>query len=245
MWRKWYDDHKKELEAKGAKSGPPPRASGKGEPGKTTYYGVETLSKKVLFIMDISGSMKEPLGQDKGPVTGEGAPSYTGLKIDVAKQVLSKAIRSLPDNAQFEVILFNHQFRAIFGAMTVATLENKNKAELEIEAAKPAGATWTYGALREAFAVANRGVSEDQIQPSVDTIFLLSDGAPTDDASDTEAKPMAAKVILDAVGEWNRVIKLKIHTIAIDPSLNGSTFIALMKGLASRNGGTYTPIGSK
>lgn len=244
-WRKWYDDNKKALEEQGAKGGATPRASGKGDPAKMHYYGVETLSKKILFIMDISGSMKEPLGQDKGPVTGEKQETYSGLKIDVAKKVLTKAIRNLPDNAQFEVILFNHQFKTVFGAMTLATIENKNKAELEIEAAKPVGATWTYGAMREAFEIAKRGVTEDQIQPAVDTIFLLSDGAPTDDASDTEAKPMAPKVIIDAVQEWNRLLKVKIHTIAIDPSLNGSNFILLMKGLAAKNGGTYTPIGSK
>ena len=69
--------------------------------------------------------------------SGEKQETYSGLKIDVAKKVLTKAIRNLPDNAQFEVILFNHQFKTVFGAMTLASIENKNKAEKALVSFKP------------------------------------------------------------------------------------------------------------
>jgi Mg-chelatase subunit ChlD len=245
-WRRWYEEHKAELAEKGAKAAAAASAPVRAVQSKLHYYGIETPSKKVVFLLDISGSMKEPIGIEAAPVTGVKAEdqAYTGPKIEVAKRVLADAVRKLPKECTFNVIVFNHSVRPISEKMVHATDENKAKVALEIEDLQPAGSTWTYGALRQAFEIAKSTCTEEKFDPCVDTIFVLSDGAPTDDSID-EAKPMDGKQIVDAVAEWNQRMKIRIHTIAIDPRIGKGTFVRFMKDLAARNQGTYREIGAK
>ncbi|MCG3135165.1 MAG: hypothetical protein HMLKMBBP_02671 [Planctomycetes bacterium] len=241
-WHGWYEAHKAELAEKGAKAVSKPVA--KTEPKVVDYYGIQVPSKKVLFLFDVSGSMEEKIGEDKGSVTGVKKDVYTGRKIDVARKIMNSTIRALPADATFEIVFFNHQVQSVFGKMTPATPENKAKAELAVEEIPPKGATWTYGALRQGFELAKSTCTAEAMNPCVDTIFLLSDGAPTDDSFD-KAKLMEPKEILDAVNEWNREFKIRIHTIAIDPRLQHGNLIRLMKDLAGRHHGLYRAIGAQ
>lgn len=245
VWRRWYEDHKAELAQKGGKPVVPrPDAP---RPVPIDFYGIETLSRRVLFVIDISGSMKEPIGNDPVEQTGVSRKDqvYSGPKIEVAKRVLSQAVHNLAKDANFNIVFFNHQVRTFEPQMVLATAEAKGKADFVISELQPVGATWAYGALQQAFQFA--GVTgapvTGKFDPQVDTIFFLSDGAPTDGATEN-AQPMEPKVILDAVREWNRQAKVRIHVVAIDPSLGKGAFIRFMKGLAAENGGTYTAIGS-
>ena len=56
---------------------------------------------------------------------------------------------------------------------------------------------------------------------------------------------MEGKMIVDAVAEWNQRMKVRIHTIAIDPRIGRGTFVRFMKDLAAKNEGTYREIGAK
>ncbi|MHC5050861.1 MAG: hypothetical protein ACYTGK_09650, partial [Planctomycetota bacterium] len=69
----------------------------------------------------------------------------------------------------------------------------------------------------------------------IDTIFLLSDGGPTDNRMD-EAKPMDPEIILDSVRQWNRDAGIVIHTIAVDTEEVGTYFLSQ---LAAQNGGVF------
>lgn len=244
VWAKWYEQHKADLASKGAKPASP-RAAGK-RPDKVNYYGIETPSKRVLFVIDISGSMKEEIGGDQEVTGVSKSQQLSGPKIEVAKNVLTDALHKLEKTTRFNIVFFNHEVRVFKDEMVLATDDIKGEADLAIQELGPAGSTWAYGALRRAFEFA--GVSGEptsgKFDPQVDTIFFLSDGAPTDDSID-DAKPMEPKEILDAVREWNRLAKLRIHTIAIDPRIGKGAFVRFMKGLATENGGTYTEIGAK
>ena len=75
------------------------------------------------------------------------------------------------------------------------------------------------------------GVSDKNYEPAADTIFLLSDGAPTNfDLTDDDPER-----IFRAVKEWNALGRVKIHTIG----LMGHK-ASFMERLAEENGGTYT-----
>lgn len=241
-WHRWYEANKADLAAKGAKTVSKPVA--KSEPKVVDYYGIQVPSKKVLFLFDVSGSMEEKIGEDKGSVTGAKQEVFTGRKIDVARKIMNSTIRALPADASFEIVFFNHQVQSVFGKMSPATPDNKAKAELAVEEIPPKGATWTYGALRQAFELAKSTCTPESMNPCVDTIFLLSDGAPTDDAFE-KAKLMEPKEILDAVTEWNREFRIRIHTIAIDPRLQHGNLIRLMKDLAGKHHGVYRAIGAQ
>ncbi|MHC4472354.1 MAG: HEAT repeat domain-containing protein, partial [Planctomycetota bacterium] len=241
-WKQWYEEHRSELEEEEAK----PLAKGKkkkGEEGGSHYYGIETRSKRIVYVIDISGSMNKEIRGGKTFTPEEGKkPLPSGPKIEIAKSELKSAIRGLPDDAYFNIITFNQIVKRWEKEMLKATQKNKNKAYLFIRKLKAAGSTYTYGALKEAFRLAGMGARDASYDSLVDTIFLLSDGAPTDQSFPT-AKLMDPAIILKAVKEWNQLRKVVIHAIAIDPQISGKAFIRFMRDLARQNGGQYTERG--
>ncbi len=242
VWRQWYDDNKARLGELGVK-GATPRKAREGAGQGIDYYGIETRSRRIVFLIDVSGSMKDPIGSTNQDVTGQAEDTYNGRKVDIAKRVLKQAIRNLPEEARFDFVIFNHAVRIFEPNLVPATQDNKNKAYLMINDLEASGATFTYGALEKAFHLAGRGVTDKAYDPGVDTIFVLSDGAPTTDDVDN-AQPMDAQKILSAVREWNALSRISIHTIAIDPGIGGGqAFVRFMKSLAAQNGGTYAEIG--
>ena len=74
------------------------------------------------------------------------------------------------------------------------------------------------------------GAIRDAMQyPSLDTIYLLSDGAPTEGVTD----PVK---LLAAVEKLNRRRRIKINTISFDPKPQERE---LLQALADRNFGVY------
>jgi uncharacterized protein YegL len=236
-WKRWYDDHKAEFAGKA----PPPAPV---KPNKNPllppvdYYGIETRSLKLLFLIDCSGSMLEKIR-----LGGTGGDES---KIDIAKRMLKKAVMQLTPTTQFNVITFNTDARQMNEKMIVATPENKAQMCGRIDELGARGGTYTYGALKLAFGITDAAATPSA--PPVDTIFLLSDGAPTEATFEdaVEAKPMEPAKILDSVKSWNPFRAVRIYTIAIDPRIEkyGQNFVRFMRELASQNGGTYTEIGS-
>ena len=112
--------------------------------------------------------------------------------------------------------------------------------ELEFE-------TNVYDALELAFQLAGRGVGDRYYEPTVDTMFFLSDGAPT--IANLKAKGIKqddSERILRAVARWNALGRIRIHAVALglpkrkkDRNNKGRlwpyTFLRL---LAEQNGGT-------
>ncbi|MDA1195328.1 MAG: hypothetical protein O2894_09090 [Planctomycetota bacterium] len=247
IWSKWWEDHKaefeKDVEVKGGKTPEFPRIH---------FYGVEIKSDRVLFIIDISGSMKletkndNPLERWKPPptVTGPGSPPppppppeeiLSGPKIDVAKHELKKAIEAMPKEYAFNIIAFNQGATAWKDKMLTAAPKIKEEAYEWIRSLDARGSTFTDGALRMGFEIAGL-INYDEKYPNIaiDTIVLLSDGAPTD-TSFPVAKLMDHEIILEHVREWNRKKQVVIHCIAVDMQ-PGNEF---MQKLAAENGGTF------
>ena len=247
VWSKWWDEHKDEFEKDVAvKQGKAP------EFAKVHFYGVEIKSDRVLFIIDKSGSMKHPTKNDnplerwKPPptVTGPNQPPppppppeeiLSGPKIDVAKHELKKAIERLPKDYTFNIICFNHAAEYWQKTMVKANEKNKENAYEWIRALKPHGSTYIDGALRMGFQIAGL-INFDKRYPeiAVDTMVLLSDGAPTDNSFPV-SKLMEPEVILEHVREWNKDKKVVVHCIGVD-MVEGIEFL---KKLAAENGGTY------
>jgi hypothetical protein len=241
-WKRWYDDHKAEF---AGKAPPPPAAPVK--PNKNPllppvdYYGIETRSLRLLFLIDCSGSMIEKIHM--------GGTNGDEPKIDIAKRMLKKAVMQLTPTTQFNVITFNTDARQMNEKMILATPENKAQMCGRIDELGARGGTYTYGALKLAFGLQDPNATPSA--PPVDSIFVLSDGAPTEATFEdaTEAKPMDPAKILDSVRSWNPFHAVKIYSIAIDPRIGSATvgakFVRFMRDLAAQNGGTYTEIGSQ
>jgi uncharacterized protein YegL len=245
-WKRWYGENLAAFEGPEAKTalfgafkskGPPPEKKG--------VYGIESRSRRILFIIDTSGSMKDPLKQGPaaaGTATGLTADEEEELrssKMAIAKRELTRAVRALEADAHFNIVAYATHIVRWKDAMVKADMPVKNEAYQFISELQPAGGTWTYGALQEGFRLSGMGVTDKYYDPAVDTIYLISDGAPTDNNMD---KPqfMDAKIILEAVREWNRLGRVLIHAVAVDSKAAGGAFVQFMKSLAAENGGQYT-----
>jgi len=246
VWGKWWADHAAEF-----KSDVAVKKGSKAEFAEVKFYGVPIKSDRILFIIDVSGSMKLETKNDNPaarykpppPVTGRKGPPPppppedipSGPKIDVAKHELKKAIKRLPKGYTFNIIAFNQGAEHWQPTMMKATKKNKQSAYQWMRKLKPHGSTYIDGALRMGFKIAGL-LNYDKRYPdiSLDTIVLLSDGAPTNNSFPV-SKKMDPQIILDHVREWNVNRQVVIHCIGVD-MVDGIQFL---KDLAKENGGTY------
>ena len=138
--------------------------AGAGEAGKegkgttAAFYGIETKSKRILFVIDISRSMQDP-AQEKPPVvTGGGkdpwaTPKGTG-KIAIAKWQLHRAVAALPTDAWFDVIVYSESYRVWQPQMVEASAKGKAKAHEWVDAIVANGTTNVCDSLDRAFELA-------------------------------------------------------------------------------------------
>lgn len=219
------------------------------KPG-TTYHGIETPSRRIMFIIDTSGSM-ENLVIEKERFQDGGYPSL--LRIDICKTELIRTVQSLEDYVDFNIIAFATGVKAWKKDLVKANVLNKSSAvdwvrKLEAiggaskedlaqagltgSANLDAGKTNTYGALTSALGAAGRGTKDKNYECAIDTIFFLSDGRPT------VGEYVEPQDVLREIRESNKLRKVVIHTIAI-----GEFQKDFMKQLAEENGGIFVDLG--
>ncbi len=125
------------------------------------FEGIALSGKRVIFLVDSSGSMDMVDAQSTAPTKWPGVCA-----------TLVKVLKSLPDVEKFQVILFSDQLQYPLGGEG-RWLDNDAKAADRLQAAmsttKPKGNTNMYSALEAAFRFRPQGL---------DTIYLLSDGLP-------------------------------------------------------------------
>ena len=233
-WVHWWKENRaahasgeKALRPAGAEAPPREGAGGHG----ANYYGITIESQRVLFIVDVSGSMLKP-GFSEG-----------STKEDEAKKELLRCIRTLDGGSAFGLIAFCDTVQKWKPGIKKATEEVKKEAKAWIDALSSASSTNTYAALEEGLglSVANpRNDMGEDYGMFPDTIFLLTDGAPTTPdgrLEDSRGKPEWQRV-LEAVRSWNRGKRVVIHAIGVGLEINSM----FLKQLASENGGTYVTV---
>ena len=240
MWAGWW---KSEGEAWLASVGPERHEGGVGGSGGAEFYGIETRSDRIVFVLDRSYSMRLPVPQ-KGPVSGakrdEGVAA--GTKLEVAKNQLERTIRKLAPDVHFGVVFFGANVKVWQQppGLLAATPENRRSAVDWFMALDPEGSTAVFAALAEALRYAKAGGGKGTTDPAgADTIFLLSDGAPTRPGTEELLLGPELETAIQEFLEANRDFKCVVHTIGVGPDHNRE----LMMRLARETGGTYRAVG--
>jgi Mg-chelatase subunit ChlD len=167
------------------------------------FFGIQVESRRVLFILDTSGSMLESM---YGRLVGKRGAA----RIDVAKEELAQAVKNLEEGTLFNIFTFSTGVMPWQKEGVVVCSESTRKAALEwIERLGAQGATNLYDSIKLAF--------EDK---DVDTIFIMSDGEPTNGAVIDPHR------IREDVAFWNKHRKIKINTIAIGGNLEVLEWLA-------------------
>lgn len=180
-------------------------------------YGT-VYSTRVVFILDISGSMLEG--------------TEAGKRIDVAKRELIKVIDQLPSKAAFNIIAYNQRVIPWKKTMIKASSSRKSAAAKWINSLTldPNGLTATYDALEFVYLY----------DKNADTIYLLSDGSPT------AGKITGQHQIIQKIKTLNRFRSLQINTIAFMaggvPGEDKQAASQFMKEMAQGNSGKFKHI---
>jgi uncharacterized protein YegL len=203
-----------------------------------TFYGLQTAGQKIVFVVDISGSMEgknEGTLQDRvtgmavqtggsalGRAIGGQVGSFLGqqtasevTKLGGAKRELIPALEGLPENSSFSIITFGNEAKPWMMGMTQASASNRNVAVAFVKQLEANGGTPARKALEVAFGY-----------PDVGLIFLVSDGQPTDSS---------AADILAAV----RGLNAQRHIVVSTVGLGADQDERFLTELAAENGGHY------
>jgi Mg-chelatase subunit ChlD len=159
------------------------------------------VSRRVIFIIDISGSMED---STRGQFVGETGES----RMDVAKRELDECLDSLDVDSLFNIIAFSASALAWQDRVSEWTTVSLEEAKDYIRRQQAYGGTNLFGALEIAF--------DD---PMVDTIYVLSDGMPTVGVTDPT-------IIRETVADWNRYRGVKLHGIAVGGDLETLEWLA-------------------
>jgi hypothetical protein len=225
------------------------RVQYEGPPGAVAYHGIQTPSKSIVFVIDVSGSMEQEV-VDKEHFKDGDYPSWK--RIDVIKTELVKTVRQLEPYVQFNIIAFATDVKPWKKGQVKANPLNKSSAEswvMRLEAIGGSskedlarvglvgsanlegGKTNTHGALMAALGVEEGKESKDY-ESNIDTIFFLSDGRPS------HGKFVEPDDVLREVRKANELRKIVIHTITL-----GEFEKDFMERLARENGGNFVDLG--
>jgi len=131
---------------------------------KHRFAGINLTGQRILFVIDMSGSMalqdENTADPDKWPLLCES---------------VGKMMRSMPNLEKFQIILFSNKFSYPMGRngqwLDYSPETSARETVDRLKLVTPEGATNMYDALAEAFRFRSSGL---------DTIYLLSDGLPTE-----------------------------------------------------------------
>ena len=168
--------------------------------GGVTFYGIPTHSHRVLFCIDISGSMLFPM-DGKG---GKREP-----RINRTRRELLRTLSDLAPGTLFNVYLFGDITLARTPRLVPATSEHKEAAIAFLEEQGIRGGTNIYGVLTAA------------LDSGADTIFLLSDGEPNQGAIVDPA------LIIEEIAARNAHAAATIHTIGLSQDQNAELLVNL------------------
>lgn len=198
--------------------------------GSTTasFYGVPTLSHRFLMITDLSGSMNFV-----DPGSYGDRPSGTRTRLDVTKLELARLIEGLAPPVEFSLLTFADGVKSWRPRLQLADDRNRKAAQREVDAYAADGRTNLYAAIEHALDITEAAVdSRSRRGPHApDTIYLLSDGAPS------LGELQDLRLLLEYVRERNRFLDLRFHCVALTTD-RGS--LAFLDALALDSGGKST-----
>lgn len=212
-----------------AKAGEPTRDATKYE----KFFNLQVESDRVLFVLDFSGSMAEPI-QLQARTTGAPAGEKT-TKAEIVVKELKKLIMSLPDGALVNLVVFSDTvrvWRQEGGRPALVKLDDEARDDLLgnfLDGLRPNGPTNLYDALDKALDFGGRGLHDKYYAAGFDTLYVITDGAPTAGAIVDKTE------IRRRVREANQLRKVAIHCITFGDK-NDTDFL---KPMAEENGGRH------
>ena len=203
------------------------------------FAGIVTAGKRVVFLVDISGSMAKRDSETADPT-----------KWPIVVETVSKVMRSVVGLEKYQVVIFSSSAKWLFGTGDWRDYEGEKSIDdvkKALAAVKPHDDTNLYAGLEKAFSLRE--------QSGLDVIYLFSDGLPTSGpgltlAEQTRRPPLTELELGEKLGKhirktlsdtWNRPLagkpRVKIHAVGFffeSPDVG-----AFLWALARENDGSF------
>jgi hypothetical protein len=128
-WSFWWQRHKDDFRFPPADAQP---LSTEAVPGTPSYYGLSIQAKRIVFVIDISGSMHGP-------------------RLEAAQRELMRAIDKLPETTSLSIVAFSDRITVWRKTLMRATPPSKRAAGQFVDLLRAGGRTAAYDALEAAF----------------------------------------------------------------------------------------------
>lgn len=206
-WRAWWKQHGATFEVPEMAPDMVDKDIGGTSAG---FYGIPVDTERVVFVIDQSGSMSA------AGLRGDQDEDNNKNRLQIAVQEVLKALDQLPKAARANVVLFHTTIHPWEDKLVKLSSANRSKLRNHLTRQNPTGGTNLYDGIEAALQM------ED-----VDTIFVLSDGAPG------AGKYTQPRDILRGIRGLNQVRRIAIHCVSIGMDSD------LMRNIARENGGKY------
>ena len=255
-WRKWWKNNQKhfkvptlaEMTARRKKQKASMAAYASGSTDKPPFHGINTKSKRMLFLLDVSFSMVDKVVMStKDPRKAEAFKLRYGgynTKVELAREELIRYVATLEPHVKFNIILFSSVIKPWKSNLVSANSGNRNSALKMLSRITPDwiaantnaghGGTNTFGALNLALGLKDKPQKKPSKNHKVegDTVFFMTDGMP-EIGLITDPNELVEYVL-----EVNKRAKIVFHTLTFDQG--NANFL---KRLADGTGGQYVVIG--
>lgn len=233
LWSNWWRDAQEGFVVLEGRGGLGAALGAEGEVGMT-FFGITTTSQRVLFLLDLSGSMNFSMVARNNPTDAADVPpdlprGHEQSRLEAAKGDLGRALGGLRESALFNLILYASDVWTWQDELVEMEGEQRVEVQEYVQRLSASGGTNIYGALRAAFEIAGVDGGDEWDHPKIDTLFLLTDGRPS------VGLTTSPREILAYVRDMNESGGIVIHTIG----LSGAQDAYLLSELAKQNGGTY------
>ncbi len=232
-WSEWWK--KNENAVRGGTWTPPMEdAAHDGARTVASFFRIPIVSRRLMFVLDFSGSMSEPFDiKDVGLrqlMAGHGLP---GTRLGYAQAEFIRAITVMRDGAYFNVLGYSVKATRFSSRLVKLNKSSRKRAIRWVKRLETDDLTNIYAALR--------GVFDDYLDLSggvrrfdqlPDTVMFLTDGIATRGRfQDTES-------LLSLLRLWNRPVGTVFHCVGIGKGHDRK----LLKTLAKMTDGYYVDV---
>jgi hypothetical protein len=214
-WKAWWEARRGSW--KPAKAFPKPGAEEDAVAAGATrvrYHGIPIHSLRLTFCQDVSGGMRNPVG---------GRGSDTEAKLVVSKLELAKVVGELDPRARLNLLYFATYFYRCSPSPLI--VGKKRKAFIAFNEAQSIPTKSGHGRSN-----LFDSISFAMGQPGIDTVYLLTEGGPT------EGKYVLRRRFIEHLEELYKYRRVRVHTLLMGTSKVGARYL---KAIAAATGGRF------
>lgn len=184
---------------------------------KAQFFGLRPMSDRIAFLIDRSGSMRDPFAAEGRTRSEEGWSRY-----DEAVQQMIEFLRVLGPACQFRVVVFSNGSDVWQKSLRAADERNLKSARSWLLGRPPDGGTNLRGGVERALDLKRGEIDLEHL--GVDTVVVLCDGA-------TDRGPTWVEGFLERVNAEARIV---FHCVQIGDFGDGT-----LEALARLTGGDF------